>query len=691
MTQFSEQKPAAMPPAQAAASAADLRNKASIGLLGAAAVFAIIVIVMVAWVGWGVDVPVRLWLLALSALSAAVGLWVRMGSAGQGVGTLDSLRVQGMVLGGLAGFATAALGLALALFTYRGVFAGGLDVWRDNRGRVLLCALALFGGLGLMFASLQLGRTVERANAAVRRLVYGYNAFLMGLLLLAILVLINVLAYVPFAPFSVFGNQWDWTASGIYTLKPATTNFLKELDRPVKVYMLLPRADPIEEETVILLNNFKSVTNKVSWQSLSRDMNRKDINELADKYQLSESLGLLVVYGTDPEQNEFIRREDLFVNRTTEERMRFTFKGEAVLMKALTLLAEDKKRAVVYFTQGNGEPTLAGGAPGGRRARTLGELRDRLTRSNYEVKELKLAPGVDKVPDDAAVVVVAGPRTPLPDSGVKALTQYMSQPGGKGKLVLLLDVAPGNPASKMEESGLEGLMAQFGVKAGTDRILGLTNLGPTSILASMNEENRSPLAQAFVEGWFLFDDARVVEASGGAPRGGARVETLMHTLSRVPVWTEGLGSNPTALLDRLETDPDAFKALQPKLKSRLPVAVTVVEGTGDLPNIPGHAGVVGKDDKPRMVVFGDASWITDEMMQTRLGRRNVDLFTSTLAWLRGRANIGADAEEGTDRKQFTLAGEITPEKVSRLRWLPVWLMLVAIVGLGGGIWLARRR
>ncbi len=55
--------------------------------------------------------------------------------------------------------------------------------------------LALVGGLGLMFASIQIGRGMERQNQRVRLLIYGNNAVLMSLLLLAVLVIPNVLAY----------------------------------------------------------------------------------------------------------------------------------------------------------------------------------------------------------------------------------------------------------------------------------------------------------------------------------------------------------------------------------------------------------------------------------------------------------------------------------------------------------------
>src|SRR5262249_34884840 len=160
----------------------------------------------------------------------------------------------------------------------------------------------------------------------------------------------------------------------------------------------------------------------------------------------TDPYGLLVVYGTEPNTSyDFIKYDDLisqeFGPRGTTS-SKFTFKGENALMRSIVYLTENKTKAVVYFTQGNGEPDLndsgAGGMAGGEGG--LGQLRDRVGRSNYDVKELKFGPGFKAVPADADVVVVARPGgngQPLPEVGVRALRDFVSGAGGKkkGKLV----------------------------------------------------------------------------------------------------------------------------------------------------------------------------------------------------------------------------------------------------------------
>src|SRR5207302_74013 len=84
--------------------------------------------------------------------------------------------------------------------------------------------------LALMFASLQLARADERSSPGLRRLLYGYNAVLTGLLVLAILTVLNVLTYVPLPAWgSFFSKPSDWTQSNLFTLSTASKNLLASI------------------------------------------------------------------------------------------------------------------------------------------------------------------------------------------------------------------------------------------------------------------------------------------------------------------------------------------------------------------------------------------------------------------------------------------------------------------------------
>jgi len=100
-----------------------------------------------------------------------------------------------------------------------------------------------------------------------------------------------------------------------------------------------------------------------------------------------------------------------------------------------------------------------------------------------------------------------------------------------------------------------------------------------------------------------------------------------------------------------------------------------------------HAGVV--KDTPRMVVFGTANWVSDEGLNGNQANLRADLFSSCISWLREKASVGITIPPKT-RKEYVLNVK-TPEAISRMHFLPLGLMVLAVIGLGTGVWVVRRR
>jgi hypothetical protein len=91
--------------------------------------------------------------------------------------------------------------------------------------------------------------------------------------------------------------------------------------------------------------------------------------------------------------------------------------------------------------------------------------------------------------------------------------------------------------------------------------------------------------------------------------------------------------------------------------------------------------------EPRLVVFGDASWVSNKEI-SRGGSGNFELLRSLLSWLRERPDVGKMADP-KERNFFTL--QASPEAITRIQWLPGILICIGLLGLGGGIWVVRRR
>src|SRR4029453_4829557 len=88
------------------------------------------------------------------------------------------------------------------------------------------------------------------------------------------------------------------------------------------------------------------------------------------------------------------------------------------------------KQRKVYFTQGHGEKDTTASARAGDNA-----ISTPLGNENYGVDKVVLAQA-GSVADDAAVVIVAGPRTDFFAPEIDALKKYLEK---SGKLLLMLD------------------------------------------------------------------------------------------------------------------------------------------------------------------------------------------------------------------------------------------------------------
>jgi hypothetical protein len=689
---------AGRPGAPLMSSLAGNRQTVSYVLLGLGAALAVVPIVLLWKYGWAGAWELIVWGGLLAVVSAGGGLYLLLSPTPAGLTEADHLRFLLLSVGGLFGFLTAFLGLALPLTRYRDIFTAPLKEWAKNPLQVWGVAAALFGGLAVLFASLLLARGVERSSMLMRRLLYGYNAFFSCFLLLAVLVLINILVHAPVWPFTFFQKEFDWTEKGIYTLAQSSENEVAALKQPVKVYGLLANDDPLAAEVTTLMDNVHAVNKNVTYEQVSPYSNPEAVEKLK-KYQLPpDPFGLLVLYGDEPDaQSTFVKREELFGDVSRGENLRFTFKGEGALIKAISFLEEGKSKAVVYFTQGNGElsfkPAGFGGEAPEQLQSSVAALVKRLGETNYDVRDLALGANVDRVPADAGVVVVARPTRQLSDAALKALRDYVTTgaEGKKGKLVVLLDTA--STGAKPIKTGLEGLLAEFGVKVGDDRFM---NLSPrptrVTVVPAAVGPNPNPIARAFIHRGglvesFDFVNARAVEPQPPGPGAPYTVEPILEIYPSPPVWLQAdLSADPSALLReyvKLARDGEIKRFVQgPPFPA---VAVAVTEGGGP-PPIPGHE-FLNQGNQPRMVVFGAADWITDQELPYG---RDYDLFASALYWLREKPNLGVQTPDTEKtREEYTL--KLPEDAETRLKYVPLGLLLTCVVALGLGVWVVRRR
>jgi hypothetical protein len=346
-----------------------------------------------------------------------------------------------------------------------------------------------------------------------------------------------------------------------------------------------------------------------------------------------------------------------------------------------------------------------------------GKFLDRLKKDNYEVMGLSfraraagdptklieyVRPGLDKrmeVPSDARVVIILGPSEPIPKETLDALDRYLQR---NGKLIVMLDVVVPDPRSEtLAKTGLEDFLRKYNVEVTNKFILGCPNEGArgfedlnTMIVPTIvSGKNDSGLARQFRANPIWMVMPRVIQPL--KPGGQYKVEPLLEAVSTNRVMTleedsikvlrgglDGLLAYATRMYNALFTlrvpvDEQLKAAEKVRLKERpAPVAVTVSEG----------------DEKPRIVVFGDADWASNLYLlpvleqETGLNANlNFNLQASSVDWLSERPGIGIRPKE-TGRFEFPPNFES-----GRMIVLPGWLMGITILALGIGIWVVRRR
>ncbi len=134
---------------------------------------------------------------------------------------------------------------------------------------------------------------------------------------------------------------------------------------------------------------------------------------------------MVLTTGSDEKRHVVIPNTEFL--STSRDGQQQSFAGELRLFKELTLLADNQVKPVVYFTQSHGELNIIpeDQAPEEQKGT---RLRAYLEKNYLDVRPLAFSLDNPTVPDDAAVVVVAGPRVPFSEAAVGALRKYLNTP-----------------------------------------------------------------------------------------------------------------------------------------------------------------------------------------------------------------------------------------------------------------------
>jgi ABC-type uncharacterized transport system involved in gliding motility auxiliary subunit len=453
-----------------------------------------------------------------------------------------------------------------------------------------------------------------RGVLARRTTRYGFNSVVMVVLLLAIIGFVEAVSYRHNA-------RLDLTENKRNSLSPQTIQLLRNLKADINAVAFFRSDQPGKRIAEDLFKQYaRYAGGKFTWRVVDPDREPG----LARRYGI-ESYGTVVL-------------------ETKERSEKVTDAEEEKLTNGLVKLTRQGKRAV-YIVQGHGEHELTNpDRPGFSEAKTA------LEKANYEVKPLVLARET-QIPDDAAVVVLAGPRTELlaPELGV--LDAYVAR-GGKLFVMadpVILGASPADP--------LRAYLEKYGFSLGNDLIIELNpigrlfGIGPEVPIIQQYESH--PITKEMGGVTTLFPLSRSV-AAAKTPPAGMNVQLLAKTSP--DSWAE----TDRTELQQGQVKPDPGEA-------RGPLAVAAV----------------ATKDKARIVVYGTSNLAANQFLNLQGNR---DFFLNTVSWLAEEEDQISIRPKDTKQSPVFL----TSQQAQAVFLLPV-VVLPGLVLVGGIVTVVRRR
>jgi hypothetical protein len=298
----------------------------------------------------------------------------------------------------------------------------------------------------------------------------------------------------------------------------------------------------------------------------------------------------------------------------------------------------------VYVTVGHGERSLEEAPKGADRPSARG-LKRWLESTNAKLKKFGLGEGAAKaVPDDAALVIVAGPTEPFLVEEARVLAEYVRR--GGSLLVLLDPELPGADkvaaARITPAASLEPLLAALGVSVDTHEVL--------------NDAEHVQRTNTSADHAFLFSTSfgnhKAVKTLSGARGKAALLFLEAAAVTKRPDEKAPAGQPKVSMLARTRpksfADKDGDRAFDEGQETR---AILDLAAAIELPVEEGAAPVEPKDGKGaakgkegRAIVVGDADVVADMLVSQPA---NAAFAYEALSWLLRDAASDAGPDAGT--------------------------------------------
>lgn len=193
------------------------------------------------------------------------------------------------------------------------------------------------------------------------------------------------------------------------------------------------KLNTLSEQSINTIENIQKRNQEIAVTAFFVDQQQQQqFKDLIGMY-LAKNARLNIQY-VDPQRDptkamaEKLTSPNTVVFRLGQQEQKITTFSEEKITNALVGVLKDKLKKV-YFTKGHGESPLKGNTDG-----TLEIISQELENSRYQSAELSLLETA-KVPDDATVLVIAGPRYEFKKEEMRFIEDYLNRGGALLTLV----------------------------------------------------------------------------------------------------------------------------------------------------------------------------------------------------------------------------------------------------------------
>ena len=311
-------------------------------------------------------------------------------------------------------------------------------------------------------------KVVKQVSVRERRVLQQVAGSASSLLLLAIVLMVNYLAFRHY-------QRFDWTSQGMFTLSPKSKEVLRGVSKDLDVYVFMSQGESSFEQANELLKRYEAASPHVHVHHVDPDRDAAKFKLLAQRFGIAagvietgEARADVAAVVTMGAKNWHVNRDDLVAvdsgpgEGADGADQEVSMKAEQALTGAIVQVMSGRATKVCV-TQGHGEWSLEDSAE-----RSLSTFKTGLRHDNITWEALDTL-GKIQVPPGCDAVFVLGPLRAFSGSEAKMLMAYLR---AGGNLLLALD--PVIELDQVASTGFEDPLHDLGIRLDRSLVLELS-------------------------------------------------------------------------------------------------------------------------------------------------------------------------------------------------------------------------